>query len=239
MDVIPTIRTGVPPSHYLAYLNSPGWRTTRNRALKRVEWRCERCVSKRELEVHHKSYERLGAEWDSDLQVLCSSCHEDEHLEQLEQSPDRIYLKLATEALNRHAYSSIGELSEDVKVRCAALKIPYDGPKINRALSLLTGSRLTRKKPEVQADSRPDSLPFTAAEAHEFLCRIGLRNNMARLCKTMPEVGLSPAGQLAHEERLRGQVADVDRELYQQRRQMARKQSIEERLEAIFSERPA
>lgn len=243
MELVPPIRTASPPaplSHYQAYLNSPDWRRVRNRALKNAGWRCERCVSKRDLQVHHKTYERLGREWDTDLEVLCANCHEDEHLEQLEQSPDRIYLKLASEALNHRAYASIGDLSEDVKLRCVALKIPYDGPKIHRALQLLTGTRLTRKEPAIRADGTvPTPQPFSVAEAREFLCRFGLRNDMGRLCKSMPTFEKTPAEQRAHEERLVAQVAFVDRQRYRERREIARKKTFEEHLEEIFSTRPA
>jgi 5-methylcytosine-specific restriction endonuclease McrA len=37
--------------------------------------RCERCGSTRDLELHHKTYDRLGRELLSDLELLCSGCH--------------------------------------------------------------------------------------------------------------------------------------------------------------------
>jgi 5-methylcytosine-specific restriction endonuclease McrA len=61
---------------YRAYLRSPHWRRTRKEALIRAEGRCEECgEAKRRLEVHHKTYERLGAELPEDLLVLCQDCH--------------------------------------------------------------------------------------------------------------------------------------------------------------------
>ena len=38
--------------------------------------RCERCGHPHSLELHHKTYERLGRELTSDLEVLCRRCHE-------------------------------------------------------------------------------------------------------------------------------------------------------------------
>ncbi len=40
---------------------------------------CQRCAFPYELNVHHKTYERLGHEAPGDLIVLCRSCHAREH----------------------------------------------------------------------------------------------------------------------------------------------------------------
>jgi predicted HNH restriction endonuclease len=77
---------------YADYLQSEHWRTTRKQALERAGHRCQcgmcplaslypheiaenfpRSVSR--LEVHHLTYERLGAEAPEDLLVLCGLCH--------------------------------------------------------------------------------------------------------------------------------------------------------------------
>lgn len=240
MDFIEPIRAAspsAPPSHYQAYLNSPDWRRVRNRALKNAGWKCERCQSDRDLQVHHKTYVRLGREWDQDVEALCANCHEDEHIEQLEQSPDRIYLKLASEALNKRAYASIGDLSEDVKLRCVALKIKYDAPKIHRALELITGTRIQRVEAPIRRDgTTPSPLTLSRQEAHEWLCRIGLRKGLGRLCKSMPTVNKSPTEQRAHEERVQAQSKVEQKEQYQREH---RRESTREALERIFSERPA
>ena len=70
---------------YLAFINSSAWRTYRaawwqeydRRHPVRVCWCCgkPRSELKRSLELHHRTYERLGREeWD-DLVAVCSTCH--------------------------------------------------------------------------------------------------------------------------------------------------------------------
>lgn len=78
---------------YRAYINSPIWRAKKNARIARAGHQCEwntlvsvvpevrvRCARTRYLCVHHKTYERLGAEWDSDLDVYCWFHHMLEHL---------------------------------------------------------------------------------------------------------------------------------------------------------------
>jgi 5-methylcytosine-specific restriction endonuclease McrA len=64
---------------YRDYLASPDWRTTVAAALRRAGHRCQVCNADRwfcRLEVHHRTYERLGREAPGDLIVLCRHCHE-------------------------------------------------------------------------------------------------------------------------------------------------------------------
>ena len=68
---------------YKEYLQSDQWRELREAKLLDVDNTCEKCRRKSCLEVHHLSYERLGQERLSDLQVLCQNCHYDEHTAQL------------------------------------------------------------------------------------------------------------------------------------------------------------
>lgn len=70
---------------YSQYLQSQWWASRRRRAVRTVGFRCERCGFRHELEVHHKSYENLGDERDTDLEVLCARCHNDEHIELLKE----------------------------------------------------------------------------------------------------------------------------------------------------------
>jgi phosphoenolpyruvate synthase/pyruvate phosphate dikinase len=58
------------------YLRSEHWRETRLAALERAEHRCQLCNGARRLDVHHRTYERLGAERPADLTVLCRMCHD-------------------------------------------------------------------------------------------------------------------------------------------------------------------
>jgi restriction endonuclease Mrr len=67
---------------YRLYLRTPEWRRTRAAALLRAGNACSLDVTHTELlEVHHRTYERLGAELVTDLVALCHSCHELHHAE--------------------------------------------------------------------------------------------------------------------------------------------------------------
>jgi 5-methylcytosine-specific restriction endonuclease McrA len=72
---------------YRAYIGpprSPAWEAKRRKKLEQQGYRCERCKRHKTqlrrglewLEVHHRTYVRLGRERLSDLQVLCNTCHE-------------------------------------------------------------------------------------------------------------------------------------------------------------------
>lgn len=61
---------------YGAYLQTPEWRTRRDRHLEFAGHRCQICYSPSSLHVHHRTYKNRGHERTSDLIVLCSECHE-------------------------------------------------------------------------------------------------------------------------------------------------------------------
>lgn len=60
---------------YREYLKTDHWQCIRQKALDAAEHRCQLCYSAYRLEVHHRTYHRLGSELLSDLTVLCSDCH--------------------------------------------------------------------------------------------------------------------------------------------------------------------
>jgi 5-methylcytosine-specific restriction endonuclease McrA len=60
---------------YQEYLASPEWQGTRDDALHQAKHRCHICNSRHQLEVHHRTYERIGRERPDDLTVLCRPCH--------------------------------------------------------------------------------------------------------------------------------------------------------------------
>lgn len=60
---------------YDQYLQTDWWKKIRAAAIARARQRCQVCYSPHELNVHHRTYERLGNELDSDLTVLCGKCH--------------------------------------------------------------------------------------------------------------------------------------------------------------------
>lgn len=70
---------------YEEYINSVMWWLRKKRALISANYRCIKCKSQIDLQVHHLTYDNLGEEKDEDLIVLCEICHIQEH--------DRLKLK--------------------------------------------------------------------------------------------------------------------------------------------------
>lgn len=82
-------------AYYRRYINSPAWKAKKTARIAKAGNRCEfttvdygrpsgsnetRCTRTRYLCVHHMTYDRLGNEQDSDLEVVCWSHHMLEHL---------------------------------------------------------------------------------------------------------------------------------------------------------------
>ena len=66
---------------YSDYLRSDHWRDLKHRfyASKLYHGHCDVCFRSLPLEIHHKSYKRLGAERLHDLIAVCRGCHEATH----------------------------------------------------------------------------------------------------------------------------------------------------------------
>jgi FtsK/SpoIIIE family len=65
---------------YEEYLTTPEWQATRKRILKRDNYTCQGCSATGVvLNVHHWTYERLGAEDNDDLTAVCQKCHDEIH----------------------------------------------------------------------------------------------------------------------------------------------------------------
>ena len=60
---------------YVRYMQSPEWRALAARVMARDHHRCWVCGSRRNLQVHHRTYRRFGHERLSDLVTLCERCH--------------------------------------------------------------------------------------------------------------------------------------------------------------------
>lgn len=61
---------------YAAYLRSGHWKAVRVKLLASLSKRvCAGCRWPEELQVHHRSYARLGHERLSDVVLLCQACH--------------------------------------------------------------------------------------------------------------------------------------------------------------------
>ena len=64
---------------YGEYLKTAHWQRVRTLALEQAGHVCDLCGESDRLEVHHRTYERVGFERQSDLIVLCHDCHRDHH----------------------------------------------------------------------------------------------------------------------------------------------------------------
>ncbi len=64
---------------YERYLESKWWKQRQATAILQANGQCDKCATTERLRVHHLTYERLGAELDGDLRVLCETCHRIEH----------------------------------------------------------------------------------------------------------------------------------------------------------------
>lgn len=67
---------------YNAVIASARWRRLRAKRLAKCDHSCQRCGWKKEtwdksrtLDLHHRTYDRLGEERDDDLELVCSLCH--------------------------------------------------------------------------------------------------------------------------------------------------------------------
>lgn len=65
----------MPTVDYMTYLLSPEWQEKRGAALERDQHRCRLCNRRGPLEVHHRTYDRIGQERIEDLTTLCRTCH--------------------------------------------------------------------------------------------------------------------------------------------------------------------
>lgn len=226
VEVYPTVRAARMREFYLAYLNSAEWRARRNRRLQQSGYRCERCPAKRNLNVHHKTYERLGAELDSDLEVLCVDCHEGEHFNLELKSDHAIYVKLASSVIQEHPFQSVADLSEEVKRRCVIHKIDYDAARVHRALELLTGTRLSRVEPKrTFSETPPDSMVVSDSEAHEVLSRLRVATGLEFGAKAMPTSKTAAEQEVI----ITAQMAEC------RRFELPKRKSVRQRLEDIFA----
>lgn len=72
---------------YAAYMRSPAWKRKRAKILATAKNKCAGC-GRRARHVHHRTYERLGCEYDQDLVAVCLDCHRDIHLYHVEHAGD-------------------------------------------------------------------------------------------------------------------------------------------------------
>ena len=68
--------------NYDDYMNSARWRERREAYFEVRSRRCRAngCYSREAIELHHRTYARLGHERDDDLVALCAKCHKKVHV---------------------------------------------------------------------------------------------------------------------------------------------------------------
>ena len=64
---------------YYKYIKTQAWEEMRQKVFRRDGYKCVICNEAKDLNVHHITYENLGAEKVSDLVTLCRNCHENIH----------------------------------------------------------------------------------------------------------------------------------------------------------------
>lgn len=64
---------------YQDYLKTTHWQDVRESALEMADFRCQLCNAQSLLHVHHRTYERRGAEEPGDVTALCADCHQHFH----------------------------------------------------------------------------------------------------------------------------------------------------------------
>jgi hypothetical protein len=66
---------------YLEYLKSDLWKNRRTRFFEKNPRRCIGCGEDQgRIDLHHRTYVRIGQELDQDLVPLCRSCHQSLHV---------------------------------------------------------------------------------------------------------------------------------------------------------------
>jgi hypothetical protein len=172
---------------YRVYLTTPWWISRRNQALRDAGYRCAVCSTKRQLQVHHQSYERLGCEAAEDLMVVCRGCHVGHHYNET-QAGIGVYAKVLSEAIHDMPDAEFTDVVEEAKLRCARLKIPYHHEHFQAAVSRVN-SRIAFRPPERSRElyvvTEPGK-PLTKAEAAACLSQYGLGVWMTHM--HMPEV---------------------------------------------------
>jgi hypothetical protein len=64
---------------YREYMMSLEWAQRREAVMGRCGGMCEKDCGRRAIDVHHRTYIRVGREKLTDLIAMCRTCHQDEH----------------------------------------------------------------------------------------------------------------------------------------------------------------
>jgi hypothetical protein len=122
---------------YQKALHSAYWRALRKRLFPQ-DSACSHCSQRGPLELHHKTYDRLGHELDDDVEFLCPPCH--------------VEADLARAA----DYRSNGLSMPDWKMFSAHYQLKYDPTLVERAINRLEHGDITHTKYGARVALRPD-----------------------------------------------------------------------------------
>ena len=176
---------------YAAYLRSPAWKQKRTKVLAAAKGVCLGC-GRRARHVHHRTYERLGCEYDQDLVAVCHDCHRDIHLYHVQHAGD-MDLWDATNSL-------IKERRELWKL--PSVKLPTHYPRKaarrvreERAAAIPVNSA-------IRVDVREVTCPNCGAGPGE-LCKSGRgnprpANHLSRVNVSLARRGVGPQARAAH-----------------------------------------
>lgn len=170
---------------YREYLKTPWWFARRNQALRDVGYRCVVCESKRQLQVHHITYENLGCEENDDLAVVCRGCHLGHHYNQTQEGIG-VYVRLLSSVIQDMPTAEFVDIVEEAKKRCVQAKIRLHPERFHAAVSRVN-DRIAFRPPERSRELyqvAKEGQPLTKAEAAGILARLG----GGCLMKHMPEV---------------------------------------------------
>jgi len=102
---------------YEKRIRSAQWKNMRADIARLRGNKCERCGRGPPLELHHKTYKRLGRELLSDLELLCTICHQaaDREREKIQaaRSAERLERARSAAGLNTYATKKYGEDWQD------------------------------------------------------------------------------------------------------------------------------
>jgi len=93
-----------------------------------------------------------------------------------QRTPTRLLAAIVHDVIDRDGFTTIADLADAVKARCARLRIPYDAATITAAIALVARTRPvlepTPGRPETIA---VDPSPISTADAKAILRRLGGR----------------------------------------------------------------
>ena len=104
----------LPKWHYQNYINSLAWRNKRQQYFdSKLPQKCLVCDS-RTVDLHHRTYKRLGNEWLNDLVPLCRQHHDECHAFIKSKKLNlwggtKLYVRVAKEQLLKSVATASGE----------------------------------------------------------------------------------------------------------------------------------